>query len=75
MTEEDVRKQHETLVALRHYAYNEGYDAANIGYTGCNPYGTESPQAIISRGQWAKGYVAAVKDRLDTGTSALGPKP
>lgn len=62
-------------IRLRHYAYIEGYDAANIGYTGRNPYVGDSRAAVVANTQWAKGYVAAVKDRLDTGTSALGPKP
>lgn len=62
-------------VRLRHYAYVEGYDAANMGYTGRNPYVGDSRAAIVANTQWTKGFVASVKDRLERGTSAVGVKP
>jgi hypothetical protein len=71
MTDGDLKPH----IRLRHYAYFEGYDAANIGYTGRNPYVGDSSQAVTANNQWTKGYIAAVRDRLTNGTSALGPKP
>ena len=71
MTDSDLTPH----IRLRHYAYAEGYDAANIGYTGRNPYVGDSRAAIVANQQWTKGFVASVKDRLEKGTSAIGPKP
>lgn len=61
----------------RHYAYGEGYAAANeMGYSGTNPYRRENPAAHEAEAAfwWREGFVSAVKERLDAGLPAIAEK-
>ena len=55
-------------ITLRHWAFNEGYDAQRLGYSGKNPYHGKPGDAAH---WWKIGYVAAISDALDRGERAV----